>query len=224
MLKKISDLLKNLERREDSAAICDTLYSVEDLKESLLNIMFRLKQVSKVSSIGIRLYNPDINDYPYYIYDGFTKEFIQKEYTLCKSEKCNIYDECGKSILECMCGYVLEGKIEGVPTFITTKGSFWTNCASDLVKYEITDEFKETHSIRGTCVKEGFESIAMVPIRISNDKIIGLVQFNDKNPNMFTLELIQYFEILCDLIGLRIQSDLLKGQVLKFDEINGKTC
>jgi hypothetical protein len=224
MLKKISDLLKNLERREDSTVICDTLYSVKDLKESLLNIMFRLKEVSKVSSIGIRLYDPDINDYPYYIYDGFTKEFIHKEYTLCKSEKCNIYDECGKSILECMCGYVLEGNFKGNFSFITEKGSFWTNNSSILIKCEITEEFKIDHSIRDTCFKEGFESLAMVPIRISDDKIIGLVQFNDKNRDMFTLEIINYFEILCDLIGLRIQSDLLKGQVLKFDEINGKTC
>lgn len=216
MLKRIQDLTRILTAKDDSVEVCNALSQVEDLKTALTNIMMRLKSMSKCECIGMRLYDDKSNDYPYFLFDGFSNEFIQHENYLCGDHDCmgGNKNEC---FLECMCGCVLSDDCDKRYPFFTTKGSFWTN---DTVKFieNANGVFIDKNKIRGYCVEKGYKSIALIPIKTSGGKIIGLIQFNDTNIDMFTLSMIEYLEILIDMVGLRIQSDLLKGKVLRFED------
>lgn len=100
-----------------------------------------------------------------------------------------------------MCGSVLSGRFDAAKPFFTDYGSFWTGSTSDFLK---------TNGGSGLCAKprnrcnaEGYESVALIPLRMGED-IIGLLQFNDRRRGMFTLETIKLFEKLCSSVAVSL--------------------
>ncbi|OFW55785.1 MAG: hypothetical protein A2133_02935 [Actinobacteria bacterium RBG_16_64_13] len=90
-----------------------------------------------------------------------------------------------------MCGNVLLGRFDAEKPFFTTGGSFWTNSTTDLLAS--TTEADRLTLTRNRCNGEGYESVALVPLR-SGKEIIGLLQLNDKRPNRFTSDMIAKVE------------------------------
>ncbi len=58
------------------------------------------------------------------------------------------------------------------------------------------------------CIHKGYASVALVPIR-SKDKIVGLIQMNDRRKGCFTFDAIERFEG----IALNIGEALIRKQV-----------
>jgi PAS domain S-box-containing protein len=56
---------------------------------------------------------------------------------------------------------------------------------------------------RNRCIHEGFQSIALIPIRVERE-IVGLLQLNDRRKNCFTLEMIRYLEGLAASFGVAL--------------------
>ena len=52
-------------------------------------------------------------------------------------------------------------------------------------------EDKRLHP-RDRCIHEGYHSVALIPLR-AGDRIIGILQLNDRRPNQFTVEMISFF-------------------------------
>lgn len=118
-----------------------------------------------------------------------------------------IRDSEKKPILECMCGNVISGRTDQSLSFFTERGSFWSNNTTELLT-STSEEDRQSHT-RNRCNGEGYESVALVPIHSGNERI-GLLQFNDKRPNRFTLNLIEFFEEIGLTIGIafnRMQSE-----------------
>ncbi|RJP86130.1 MAG: response regulator [Desulfobacteraceae bacterium] len=102
-------------------------------------------------------------------------------------------DVNGKPYLECMCGNIISGRIDSSRDFFTEYGSFWSNNTTQLLA-ETSDAERRTQT-RNRCNGEGYESVALIPLK-AGDEIVGLLQFNDKRTNMFSKDLIEYFEDL----------------------------
>jgi transcriptional regulator with GAF, ATPase, and Fis domain len=94
-----------------------------------------------------------------------------------------------------MCGNVLKGSFDPRLPYFTNKGSFWTNSTTQLLKSNSDNiDFSNT---RNMCNYSGYESVALIPLRI-NQKTLGLIQLNDPRKDMFSLNIIENYELIAD--------------------------
>ncbi|MCP4263596.1 MAG: PAS domain S-box protein, partial [Planctomycetes bacterium] len=144
------------------------------------------------------------DDYPYFVNTGFSLIFIKTENYLCiHDEKGDcLRDSRGHVVLACMCGIVINAKFNQDKPFFTKEGSFWTNSTSDLLASTTAEEREGT--TRNVCNQNGYESVALIPIKVKDD-IIGLLQINDKRRNLFPSGGIQFLEELGHIIGISIE-------------------
>ncbi len=178
-----------------SNEILMVLNSHNSLKDILDRVIKLIQHCTRFSAVGIRLKEGD--DYPYLIQDGFTKDFLVTENTLTVKDSVGgiCLDEEGKVMMECACGLVISG---GKSPVLNESGSFWTNNSYPLL--EIPLDVDPRTNPRNKCMYAGFGSLALIPIR-ANEKIVGLLQLNEKETNAFTKELISFFEGICLSIG-----------------------
>jgi len=176
--------------------------------DALFKILGILAKYTRVEAVGIRL--QEGNDYPYYVFDGFQDEHILRENSLCAFDLDGqiMRDDMGHPVLECMCGNVLLGRFDPSRTYFTEGGSFWTNSTTEMLK-DTTDEERLTRT-RNTCNMEGYESVALIPMRHGKD-ILGLIQINDSLRGRFDQEMIRFLETLSSTIGI-VLDDIYKEE------------
>lgn len=191
---------KNIERRERlSADILGILNRESNLTDAINQIIDAIKEVTGFDAIGIRLQSGD--DFPYFSQDGFSHDFQRTENVLviCDRDGEPCRDADGNVSLECTCGLVLSGRTDPTnPLLFTPNGSFWSNDLIPLLDLP-PDKDPRLHP-RNRCIREGFRSMALIPIR-AGQKIVGLLQLNDRRNNRFTLEMIESFEGITASIG-----------------------
>ncbi len=209
--------------RELSREILQILNEPGDLQETIQQVLAALKRRTGVDAVGLRLQEGD--DFPYFVQDGFSKDFLLTENTLVERDKdggvCR--DKDGNVRLECTCGLVISGRTDPSNPLFTKGGSCWMNDSSPLLELPIDQDLRlhprnncvhqgyasvalipiglqDQMYSRGTCVRHGFSSVAQVPVRTS-DRIVGLIQLNDKRKGCFTLETIEILEGIASHIG-----------------------
>ena len=204
---------KEIERREHlSSEILGILNRPSDLSDAIDRILDAIKEATGFDAVGIRLRSGD--DFPYYSQTGFSNDFLLTENTLTAHDQDGGFcrDVSGNVSLECTCGMVISGKIDSANPFFTPGGSFWTNDSFPLLDLP-ADQDPRLHP-RNRCIHEGFRSVALIPVR-ANEKIVGLLQFNDRRTDRFTLELVQFFEGVTSSIGVALVrkqiEDALRG-------------
>ena len=185
-------------RRNLTSTILRALNSPRDIKTLTRDILHLLKEYVGAEAAGIRMRSGE--DFPYLEAIGFPDGFIMEESSLltCGGQTAAC-EEDGGLRLACLCGSVIGGGPAGPSPFFTDRGSLWTNTASALFSTARAD----IASLRGRCVREGYESIALVPLR-SGDEIVGILQFADKRPGLFTGENIEYLENMGSTIGIAL--------------------
>ncbi len=187
-------------RRELTSTILRTLNSPRDIKTLTRDILHLLKEYVGAEAAGIRMRSGE--DYPYLEAIGFPEGFIEEERSLlARGGPAAACEEHGGFRLACLCGRVIEGGPDGPSPFLTNRGSLWTNTASAL--FSTAGQGADIASSGGRCAREGYESIALVPLR-SGDEMVGMLQFADKRPGLFTAENIQYLESMGSTIGLAL--------------------
>jgi len=187
---------------------------------SLINdLLQEIKHFSDFEAVAIRLQKGE--DYPYYVANGFPEDFVEKENSLCsRNENGEIErDTRGNPYLDCMCGNVIRGRTDSSKPFFTKNGSFWTNSTSDLLA-DTTEEDRQART-RNRCNGEGYESVALIPLRCE-DETVGILQLNDSRKNRFDIGLIKFYESIGNSIGIalrrkRIQEELLKRERLHME-------
>ena len=187
-----------LEATVELLRLCNRADSPEELARLLLTY---LKQFTNCEAIGMRL--REGHDFPYYVTRGFSDEFMLTENTLCaRDENGNpLCDSAGNPVLDCLCGCVLCGRCDVNKPFFTARGSFWTPSTTELLA--TLAEKDRLPRMRNRCMKTGYESIALVPIRLRNE-ILGLFQFNDSRTGYFSEKDIELLENLADYVGVAL--------------------
>jgi PAS domain S-box-containing protein len=206
---------KQAEHREKLAReVLELLNRPEGSTDIVRDILQLIKKNTGFEAVGIRLQEGD--DFPYYETSGFPGDFIQAERYLCARDEEGkiIRDGQGNPVVECMCGNILRNRTDPTLTFFTEAGSFWSNCTTELLA-STTEEDRQART-RNRCNGEGYESVALIPLR-SGDEIIGLLQLNDRRRNQFTLEMIRFLEGLGASIGIalsrkRAEKDLRESE------------
>ncbi len=190
--------------------VLESLNHSQDKMDSIKNILLEIKKQAGIEAVAIRLKEGD--DFPYYKTNGFPEFFVEAERHLCARDGAGqfILDKQGNPILECMCGNVICGRTNVKFPFFTKRGSFWSNCTTELLA-TTTEEDRQAHT-RNRCNGEGYESVALIPLR-SEEEIIGLLQLNDHRKNCFTLEMIQFFEGLGASIGISLKHNKAEAAI-----------
>ena len=200
-LEDLSEAPRLSERQGLMADILGILNRQEGQRDAIRSILARMKAFTGIEAIGIRLQRT--GDYPYYVTRGFPEEFVRAESRLCarSAEGGILRDSEGAPVLECMCGNVIRGRTDPACPFFTERGSFWTNNTTKLLAS--TSEEDRQAQTRNRCSADGYESVALIPLRCG-DEMIGLLQLNDHRPDMFTLEDIEFFERVGAGVGVAL--------------------
>ena len=139
-------------------------------------------------AVGIRVLDSKGN-IPYQAYEGFSREFYESESPL------------SIKLHQCMCTNVIKGDMDLSLPYYTEDGSFYIN---GTTKFLATVPEEEKSSTRNVCNEHGYESVALVPIRL-RERILGLIHIADKRTNMVPLDLVNLLEDTALQIGLAIQ-------------------
>ncbi|MCH7558892.1 MAG: PAS domain S-box protein [Planctomycetes bacterium] len=195
----ITEHQKTEERQTLRFEISKTFHQQKSLKNICKKIVSLIKEYLDYEVVALRMKEGD--DYPYFVNNGFSQKFIKSEnYLYIHDEKGDcLRDSRGHPVLACMCGIVINAKFNQDKPFFTKEGSFWTNSTSDLLASTTAEDRGET--TRNVCNQYGYESIALIPIKVKDDNI-GLLQINDKRRNLFSLGSIQFLEELGRIIGI----------------------
>ena len=156
---------------------------------------------SGCEAVGIRLKEGD--DYPYHEARGFPMEFVQAENRLCSQDAAGlpVRDSAGYPIMECMCGNVIQGRFDPSKPFFSPHGSFWSNCTTELLATS-TEEDRQART-RNRCNGEGYESVALIALRVGEDRL-GLLQLNDRRKGRFSPETIALWERLAGYLAVAL--------------------
>jgi signal transduction histidine kinase len=116
------------------------------------------------------------NDFPFAVSEGFSQDFLAQENTLLDSFS-SCCGSCGH--LSCYCGQTIndgiysDGKKNGL--------NFVRELPSE-------DDGTQIFGKRGTCWKEGYQSLVRIPLRDSGN-VFGLLLLNDRRPGLLTPEI-----------------------------------
>ncbi|MFZ4440764.1 MAG: response regulator [Syntrophales bacterium] len=198
-IQDITDRKQADEYREMRQEILSILNEAEDSPDSIKRILAVLKAQTGCNAVAIRLQEGE--DFPYFAQDGFPADFLRTENTLISHDADGLIcrDKEGNSRLECTCGLVLRGRTDPASPLFTHGGSFWTNDSFTL--FALPSVVDPRHHPHNQCMHRGYASFALVPLRDKN-RIVGLIQFNDRRKGHFTLATVEYLEIIAAHIGM----------------------
>ena len=201
IMNDVTFLKNSGSRRNIIIDLLDVFNNKGDLHKIFKKVTKLMQRWSGCDAVGIRLEEDE--DYPYFGTRGFPAEFVKLENKLCAVDQENekIRDSEGNPVLECMCGNVIYGRYDPELPFFTENGSFWTNSTSKLLAS--TSEEDRQARTRNRCNGEGYESVALIPLRFRN-KVLGLLQFNDKNPDQFNIRMIKKLENFASGLAMAI--------------------
>jgi len=201
VLNDITERKFREDERELTARLILRLNTQGDFRKCIADLTEALQGWSGCEAVGIRLRSG--NDYPYFETRGFPATFVQLETHLCAYGRNGelLRDPAGNPVLECMCGNILCGRFDPTQPFFSEHGSFWSNGTTALLA-GTTEADRQAHT-RNRCNAEGYESVALVPLR-SGAQVFGLLQFNDHRPNRFTPEWIAQSERMADSLALAL--------------------
>lgn len=204
-------LEQTLERERTARRICAELNGFVDLEPTILSVTTMIRELTGCEAVGVRLH--DEGDYPYFVHGGFPERFIRRENSLCSRAEGGgrLRRSDGEGYeLDCMCGNVIHGRIDHAQPFFTPVGSFWSNGTTALLASS-TEEDRQGRT-RNYCNSCGYESVALIPIRAHGERI-GLIQLNDMREGRFTLDLIEYLEMLGEQVGVAVRSSLIHSHL-----------
>ncbi len=184
--------------REMSNEILQIISKPVSLYDLIQSVITAFKKWTGFDAVGIRLRNG--YDFPYFAQNGFSNEFLLTENTLTErgTDGGVCRDKDGNIRLECTCGLVITGRTDPANPLFTKGGSAWTNDSFPLL--DLPSDQDPRLNPRNQCIHQSYASVALVPIR-TKDQIVGLIQFNDRRKNCFSLAAIEQFEDIAANIG-----------------------
>ncbi len=183
--RDVTELTEAHRRMEATNSLLNLFIRKSTRKEYLDSVIELIQPWSGCRCVGIRILNE--KDYiPYESYVGFSEEFWGSENLVSVR-----YDQCA-------CIRVVTGNPDAQDKpAMTPAGSF--RCENMLAFFGSLSEV-EKKRFRGICIKNGFQSVAIIPIRY-REKIIGAIHIADECEGKVTLSRVQFIESMAPLIG-----------------------
>jgi|WetSurMetagenome_2_1015567.scaffolds.fasta_scaffold00020_69 two-component system, cell cycle sensor histidine kinase and response regulator CckA len=215
LCRNISDRRRSEEERSNTIEFLRLINESRGTEELIRSTATFFKRQSGCEALGIRLKAGE--DYPYFEARGFSHDFLVAENSLCPRD-CDgrlLRDESGNAIVECLCGGVIHGDFDCSRPFCTEHGGFWTNSLSQFLAGTGPEGLKLY--TRGKCSEKGYESLAMLPLVSSNERL-GLLQLNDLRKGIFSSELIAHWERLAGYLAVALAKSLVEEALGKAEE------
>lgn len=154
------------------------------LAQYLDNVVKLISNFSGCNCVGIRILKNG-GTIPYESYVNFSREFLDLENCLSINED------------ECACARVFTGRLKPYdPSLITPFGSFYCGNTRQFIS---SLSVKENANFRGVCLRQGFNSLAIIPIHCEN-KTIGVIHLADKKEGKVPLDTVEFLESLTSII------------------------
>ncbi len=168
----------------------------------LREFVVEVKNFTGCAAVGLRMLDEN-GDIPYQTYEGFSRRFYESESPLSiKSDQC-------------MCINVIKGEIDPKLPFYTEGGSFYMNGST---RFLATVSEEEKGRTRNVCNQAGYESVALVPIRLG-DRILGLIHVADPGENMVPLHMVVVLERAAMQLGTAIQRVLTEETMRESEDL-----
>ena len=198
MLSDITERKRVEAYKEIGREILHILNEPGDMQDAIQRVLAVLKTQTGFDAVGIRLQEGD--DFPYFVQDGFSEDFLLTENTLVEraADGGVCRDKDGFIKLECTCGLVISGRTDLASPLFTRGGSCWTNDSFPLLDIPQSED-PRLHP-RNNCIHQGYASVALVPVR-AKDRIVGLIQLNDRRKGCFSLQIVELLEGMALHIG-----------------------
>lgn len=216
LLVTLQDVTENTRTEQEKRAIIDVLqlvnltHDLHDLGDALIA---HVREWTGCEAAALRLRQGE--DFPFFATAGFPEELLEAENELCAFDENGeiLRDREGRPVLECMCGCVLCQTIGGRKPYFTEHGSF---CVASSTQFLIEYEDSLPDRLRGKCVEQGYESIAIIPLRL-NGEPFGLLHLCDHRRGLFDESTMTVLERLADNLAValahsRAQQDLMRHQ------------
>ncbi len=199
--RDVTEELRHQNERETTLRLLRLLNEANNIHDLIRNLTELLQEWTGCDAVGVRLREGE--DFPYFETRGFPVSFVEAERYLCARDQNGevLRSPDGNILLECMCGNILNGHFDPSLPFFTPKGSFWTNSTSELLA--TTTEAERQTRTRNRCNGEGYESVALIPLK-HGAIMFGLLQINSYSKNRLSLELLAFLESVADQIAIAL--------------------
>jgi len=178
--------------------ILEILSDVDEENNIVKKILDFVKKEIKIDAIALRFSqnkNSILNKYSV----GFSDKIIKSKY-FNNIESCDNFN--------CICGLNI---MKTSNSIFTENGSFYTNNFQEYVLDE-TNKLNNLE-IENSCLSDGFNSIAMIPLINKQREIIGIVQLNHKETYFFTPDLIKTLENIAKSLSIALQKQELLNNI-----------
>ena len=188
-------------RQVVAGEVLETLNVHGDLAPQLGSVLEMLRRHAGADAAAIRLRVKD--DFPYFTQVGFSAPHVASESPLCVPGQGGEAGgpERGPGALACLCGAVLRQSHE-VAGMLTDRGAFVSG-SIDLT-FGQSRQGGRLLQVRGRCAEEGYQSMALIPLR-DGAEVIGLLQFSARAPDRFGPDLVRFLEEVAPSLGLAVE-------------------
>jgi PAS domain S-box-containing protein len=177
---------RDTERRRELMSGLLRLFSEKADRPAYLNsVVAELRNWTGCDCVGIRVVERD-GGAPFATSTGFSPEFLESEGRLMLNRD------------QCICTRLIAGRTEPQDrSMLTSDGSFY---CGNTDRYLAGLSQPELARFRAVCMKAGFASIAVLPIRY-REETLGAIHIADDRPDALSSYQVQVMESLTALIG-----------------------
>ena len=162
--------------------------------EIIRRLLQEIQTFTGVEAVGLRLEKD--GDFPYYETRGLSRTLVKAENRLIDPAGGN-----NSGCLQGLCGLVLSRRLPEKLKHVSSAGSFWTN---DLEQsYAQADGKNAPEPFRGNCLREGYRSMALIPLK-ARKRVVGLLHLGDSRPERFDKQVIEFLEQVGKGIGAAV--------------------
>ncbi len=207
--RKQAESYRDMERE-----VLQTLNEPEIFQDSIQNVLETLKTHMLFDAVAISLQDGD--DVPYFAQIGFSRDFVLGENPIIDyTDNGNAFqdkDVC--TTMQCACGLDISGKTDPKHPLYTPGGTFWTN--DSPVALDILTEADPQQHPRNACIHQCYASFALVPIQ-NKDRIVGQIQFYDRDKGRFSRDLVEILEGIATDIGAALLRKKAEAEKFKLE-------
>ncbi len=188
--------IESRKRAENILSVRNRLLKImgdaESRSEYLHEVLEEIRHLSGCRCVGIRVLN-EKGAIPYEAYTGFSEEFWRSENGLVVGRD------------NCVCTRIVTGKPQPQDHACMTRGGSFR--CGDTPAFASCLSGPEMAEFRGVCIKSGFSSVALIPLR-HQTRTIGVIHLADERRGILPDQLMEVLESGAPLIG---------EAILKFD-------